>query len=240
MVRFFSAVLDFLFPPVCPVCSESVTRHGAMCHNCFSKIRWISDPKCSKCGYPFPANIDRNAKRLLCPDCLVNKSKIDWMRAATVYDDGSKGIILPFKHAGKINFKGMISNSMVGLLKECPHEIDIIVPVPLANARLRQRGYNQSAIIGSEISKMTGIKMDVRTVSRTKWTHDMGHLKAKERKKNISGAFRVNKDLKGKNVLLIDDVRTTGATLEELAKVLKKAGVKTVSGLVFARVVRDF
>jgi len=235
--------LDFIFPPRCPVCGESVSMHGQICFVCWNKFNWLGDPKCAKCGYPFPANIEHD-KNMLCPTCtqksvIPAKAGMDWMRSASVYDDASRGMMLPFKHGGKLQYGVPMSRTMITMLSELPVKELTVLPVPLAYRRLWKRGYNQAALLARPIAKHLGAEIDYNSVRRTNRA-DMGHKNAKQRKRNIVGVFRVRSPdkIKGRRILLVDDVFTTGATFDELAKTLKKAGAVWVGGITFCRTVR--
>lgn len=231
-------VIEFLFPAVCPICDNPVSIHGELCSDCWVNFNWISNPKCYKCGYPFPANIDLG-ERPLCPICAAGKSELDFIRSACVYDEMSRSVILPFKHSGKIKYSKFMSRAMIWALRDLNLSPDIIMPMPLANKRLRHRGYNQATLLAGPIAKAFGCPMDLVSVHR-KYRKDMGHKNAAERAKNISGVFSVVRPdkIKGKKILLVDDVMTTGASFSELRNVLIKAGATEVYGVVFARVVR--
>ena len=231
-------ILDFLFPPSCPICKESVSEYGTLCPTCWAGFNWIGDPKCCKCGYPFPADLDLGPAPM-CPVCAADNCELDWIRSACVYDDFSRGIMLPFKHAGKLHYQKIMSRAMIGTLRELNDSVDIVLPVPLAYFRLWKRGYNQSTLLARPIAKHLGARLDLSCVTR-KYRPDMGHKNAKQRTENIRGVFNiVNPDkIKGKTILLVDDVMTTGATFSELNRVLKHAGARAVYGIVFCRVVR--
>ncbi len=231
-------ILDFLFPPACPICNKSVTEHGALCSMCWSKFNWISDPKCCKCGYPFPADLDLGPNPL-CPICASGSNELDWTRSACVYDDVSRNIMLPFKHAGALRYQKIMSRAMIAALRELKEDVDLVLPVPLAYGRLWKRGYNQATLLARPIAKHMKIKMDVDSIRR-KYRPDMGHKNAKQRAENIHGVFEIIKpeNIKDKTILLVDDVMTTGSTFIELHRVLKQAGARAVYGIVFCRVVR--
>ncbi len=233
-----SKILDFLFPPSCLVCKEPSTEHGTMCPKCWSSFNWIGNPKCCKCGYPFPADLDLGPNPL-CPTCASGNNELDWIRAACVYDDVSKNIMLPFKHAGRLQYQKIMSRAMILSLRELPGGVDVVMPIPLAYRRLFKRGYNQSTLLARPIAKSLNIKIDVSTVRR-KYRPDMGHKNAAQRAENIRGVFSVRNPnaIRGKTILLVDDVMTTGATFNEMKKVLKRNGAKAVYGIVFCRVVR--
>ncbi len=232
-----SHFIDFLFPPSCPICNSRTMNHGEFCADCWSKFNWIGDPKCSVCGYPFPSNIDLGPKPL-CPVCAIDKNEIDFARAACVYEDWSRNIMLPFKHSGALKYKDVMSNAMIGALRDVPN-FDIVMPVPLAYLRLWKRGYNQATLLARPIARHFNKKLDVISVTR-KYKPDMGHKTASQRAENIRGVFRIKhpENINGKKILLVDDVMTTGATFAELSKVLKRAGATSVYGVTFCRTVR--
>lgn len=238
MVKIFKNILGFLFPPACPLCDTPVSTHGELCADCWTAINWIDNPKCAKCGYPFPADLDLGGTPL-CPVCAAGESELDWIRSACVYDDASKRAMLPFKHAGKIQYAQFMARAMIWALRDINLDADTIMPVPLATRRLFKRGYNQATLLARPIAQAYGIKIDYDSVHR-KYRDDMGHKTARERAENIRGVFSVahpNK-IRGKKILLVDDVMTSGATFRELRRVLIRAGARAVYGITFCRVVR--
>ena len=237
MVKFFKSFLDFIYPPLCPLCGERVERHGNLCATCWAKFNWITNPKCFKCGYPFPANLDLGAKPM-CPHCAAGECDLDFIRSACVYDDVSKRVMLPFKHTSQLKYKTLMSRAMINCLHDVDFDVDVVMPVPLAWRRLFKRGYNQATLLARPIAEHYNAILDTDSVSR-KYKPDMGHKTTKQRQENVRGVFNVvNKDkIRGKKILLVDDVMTSGATFYELNRVLRKAGASAVYGVSFCRVV---
>jgi ComF family protein len=233
----YSKIIDFIFPPACPVCGARVIDDGQLCAECWGHFHWISAPLCKTCGYPFPANIDRDAD-LMCPTCAAGGAEVDWMRAACVYDDVSKNIMLPFKHAAKTFYSKSMSRAMISALRDAP-EFDVILPVPLARRRLFKRGYNQAGILARAIAGHFDRPIDYNSFSR-KHRPSMGKMSKSQRQENIRGALKIVAPdaFRGKRVLLVDDVFTHGVTFSEMNRLLKKAGAVAVYGIVFCRVVR--
>nr|MBQ0091225.1 ComF family protein [Candidatus Enterousia merdequi] len=219
------------------MCGNSVSVHGTLCSKCWSEFNWISNPKCYKCGYPFPADLDLGNKPM-CPHCASGECELDCIRSACVYDNISKNIMLPFKHASALKYQTLMSNAMINCLRDLNLDIDVVMPVPLAYKRLWKRGYNQATLLARPIAKYFNAGLDVDSVSR-KYKSDMGHKTSKQRRENVRGVFQiVNKEgLVGKKILLVDDVMTSGATFYELNRVLRKAGVSAVYAVSFCRVV---
>ena len=238
MVKFLSRIIDFVFPPACPLCDTPVSTDGMLCPDCWSSMNWVSNPKCVKCGYPFPADLDLGATPL-CPVCASGNCELDWIRCACVYDNASRSAMLPFKHGGRTRYARFMSRAMISALSDIVVDADVVMPVPLANRRLFHRGYNQATLLARPIAAHFGIDMDLDSVSR-KYRPDMGHKTARQRAGNIYGVFTVTRPecIRGRKILLVDDVMTSGATFSELRRVLMRAGASAVYGVTFCRVVR--
>ena len=239
MVGIFKSVLNFIFPPSCLVCDSDLFSDDGLCSDCLNELKFITRPFCNCCGYPFDLQEYEVLKTFLCAKCAAKYYKFDKARSAVCYNEMSKNIILPFKHADKTRYKNFISKLMINAGADLFVDADVIIPVPIHFTRLLKRKYNQSTLIGNIISKNTKIPIFYDVLIRVKKTKSQGHLTVKQRKVNISNAFitRNNDKIKGKTILLIDDVFTSGATLNECSKILKKADAKKVYVLTFARVV---
>ena len=189
MVKLFNHILNFIYPPICPLCNESVSEHGNLCSKCWNEFNWISNPKCFKCGYPFPADLDLG-DRPLCPHCASGECELDFIRSACVYDDVSKNIMLPFKHASALKYQTLMSRAMINSLRDLNLNIDVVIPVPLAYKRLFKRGYNQATLLARPIAKYFNAVLDVDAISR-KYRPDMGHKTSKQRRENVRGVFKI-------------------------------------------------
>lgn len=230
-------IFDFLLPPLCPICQKKTLSIDDLCPDCYQKIHFISKPYCSICGRPFYI---KTFGENTCADCLKTKPTYHKARASFLYDDFSKKLILPFKHADKIEHLPLLVNLLNQAGKELFPETDIVIPIPLHRLRLLKRRYNQAALLAQKLAhKHHKIYMPDNLI-RIRATKSQGHLKSTERKKNIRKAFHVKypAEIKGKNILLIDDVLTTGATVNECCRTLLKAGAKSVSVLTLARVLK--
>lgn len=219
------------------MCKASVESHGTLCAKCWKSFNWISNPKCFRCGYPFPADLDLGPTPM-CPHCAAGECDLDFIRSACVYDDVSKNIMLPFKHASQLQYQTLMSRAMINALRDLNLDVDIVMPVPLAWKRLFKRGFNQAVLLARPIAKYYNADLDVGSVTR-KYKPDMGHKTSKQRRENVRGVFKiVNKNsIKDKKILLVDDVMTSGATFYELNRVLRNAGVSAVYAVSFCRVV---
>ncbi|WP_409432869.1 ComF family protein [Litorimonas sp. RW-G-Af-16] len=202
-------------------------------------VKFLDEPCCDACGFPF----DYAAQAMsLCLRCAAYPPTYDRARSAMAYDDASRQLILSFKHGGRTNGLGLFTTQMSRAGRTLLAEADIIVPVPLHTTRLRRRRYNQSAILGRSLAQMRGLTFDPDSLLRKRATDTQGGKSAMGRRRNVKGAFHVpdarRNYIASKRIVLIDDVMTTGATLEACAKTLKRAGAAHVDGLCLARVVR--
>ena len=228
----FSFVLDVLMPPRCFLCGQLVTYKSGLCPDCFTQIRYIpAEASCPLCGRPYEV-----ATNAVCTQCLAHKPRYTSARAIMVYDDISKRLILPFKHADRTDMTPFLAQQLLTFGKEQIAKCDTVMAVPLHTSRLRQRKYNQALLLAQYVAKKTGKTLLPDALVRVRATKTQGHDSATQRKKNVQGAFAVKSraNLKGRRVLLIDDVRTTGATLDACATALRKAGVQEVHVLVLA------
>lgn len=235
VARFF---IEFLFPSACPLCGTPVSINGELCADCWTAFNWIGRPCCEKCGYPFPADLDLGLHPL-CPNCASGGCVLDLIRSACVYDDASRAAVLPFKHASRISYAAFMSRAMIWALRDVDIAPDVVMPVPLAWRRLFHRGYNQATLLARPISLAFGVPMDTNSIRR-KYRPDMGHKNPAQRAENIRGVFQVVRPdkIRGRKILLVDDVMTTGATFAELRRVLLRAGASAVYGVTFCRTVR--
>ncbi len=238
MKKLFSAFINFLFPHCCPVCKNPIERDALLCAQCLDSLTWINDPKCVKCGYPFPGEASAETGAM-CPVCAAGLNELDWVRSSVEYDEFSKQIVLAFKYSDAFRYTRLMSRAMMLNLAELPGNVDLVMPVPLAYKRIVKRGYNQATILAAPIAKILNVKMDIDSIWR-EHRKDMGHLNPRQRAENIRGVFHVKhpQNIRGKTILLVDDVMTSGATFGELRRVLKRAGAKAVYGVTFCRVVR--
>lgn len=229
--------LDILFPPICPISRESVDQWGALSPSAWSALSFLGGPACTICAFPFEYDFGKTA---ICGVCETNKPAYDASKAALIYDDKSRRLILPFKHGDQTYLAKSLSKAMFNAGKEILNDADILIPVPLHRRKLWMRRYNQAGILAKYLGAMSDKNIIHDVLIRTRWTGTQGYLRRKQRQANVSNAFGVypGKEglIKGKKICLIDDVYTSGSTLHESAKALKKAGASHVSTLCFARV----
>jgi ComF family protein len=238
--RWGRAALDLLYPPLCIGCRTQVAAPGLFCAACWADIAFLDGAACRRCGLPF--EIDPGGETD-CAACLAEPPAFDRARAVMRYDEKSRAPILAFKHADRLDlapgFAGWLARAGRGLVDEC----DLIVPVPLHATRLWRRRYNQAAELARGLAKISNRPFDAMTLQRTRPTPSQGAMpSAKARRRNMRGAFEVpghhRGAIEGRAILLIDDVLTTGATVDACALALKRAGASKVHALALARVVR--
>lgn len=234
--KYLTTLIEFLFPSTCPLCDAHVETHGELCGDCWPSFNWIDGAKCVRCGFPFASSFDMGPN-MMCPTCAAGKCELDLIRSACVYDDASRMAMLPYKHAGRTQYAHFMSRAMIWALCDVDIKPDVVMPVPLARRRLFQRGYNQATLLARPIARAFGVPMDLDSVAR-KYRENMGHKTSRQRAQNIHNVFNVkNPDkIRGKKILLVDDVMTTGATFNELHRVLVNAGASAVYGVTFCRV----
>jgi len=237
----FRRIIDVVLPPTCPGCGSQVSDAQTLCAECWSQLTFLGAACCDACAHPFDYEVP---ERTLCGACVRNAPSFDRARAAVLYDERSRDLVLGFKHADRTEAAELYAKWMVGAGRELVADADVIVPVPLHWTRLFARRYNQAALLALGISKIGDTPVVTDAMVRKRSTPSQGHLGRLARARNVKGAFGVaprhRLKLKGKRVLLIDDVYTTGATVRTAAKVLKRAGCAGVDVLVLARVVRGF
>ena len=236
----FGFLFNMILPPRCIKCGKILSERNGLCAECFAEINFISEPYCYRCGHPFPADSGAkfNAKQI-CGNCARDKKPLFFMqRSAFLYDEHSKNLILDFKFHDKTVSAEVLANMLFSAGKDIWAENpDFLLPVPLHTKRLRKRRYNQSALLCKYLSAKTLVPADYFSLVRTVNTIPQVMLKGNQRMKNLKGAFAVKnpEKLKDKSVVLVDDVKTTGSTLNECAKALKKAGVKHIYALTLAQ-----
>jgi ComF family protein len=246
MNRIFQWGVNLVLPPRCPINGNIVDSVGAISPEAWKNLTFVSDPHCKCCGIPFAveSNLSSNFESdFLCGQCIATPRHFDKAKSLFVYDEGCRKMILAFKHGDALHLHTTLAPLLAHLGKNFIYPDSILVPIPLHWRRLVGRRYNQSAILAQAMSKISGQPYWPDLLMRVRHTPPQGHKSAKDRQQNVSGAFEINfnhKDkIKDKHIVLIDDVFTTGATLDECSKTLKSAHVASVNILTVARAVKD-
>lgn len=239
MWAFFSNLLNAILPPRCIKCGTVIADDSGLCAECFNEINFISAPYCQKCGHPF--EMAPSTGKMLCGRCMKNlKTPFRLSRSTVHYDEASKNLILAFKFMDKTDNAATLARWLNLAGRDIwAAGVDLMLPVPLHYTRLLKRRYNQCALLTAELHKLNGVPADYTSLVKHRRTRPQVEFSGHERIKNLKGAFSVKhpEKIKGKRIVLIDDVMTTGSTLKECALVLKRAGARSVDTLTVARVV---
>jgi len=223
------SIMDFVYPPHCLVCGRYLSeKEKDLCEGCWNSLGMIPFPFCPNCKSFFSDEKNR------CLFCSTD-SNLLYVRSLGIFDDFYKVLIHKFKYKGKVSLGKKLSKKLGEEIKKDKRfsSFDFLIPVPLHPARKRERGYNQSEVMGEVISKELDISFLKNVLKRIKNTKDQTKLNDEQRRKNVKDAFKVSfpEMIKDKKIILVDDVITTGATLDECAKVLKDNGAKKIVGV---------
>jgi ComF family protein len=230
--------LDVALPPLCPSCREPLGDGVGLCAACWSKLSLIEKPYCARLGIPF---IYDPGPGLLSMEAIADPPAYDRARAAVRYDEIARALVLRFKYSDRLDLAPMIGRWMARAGRELLADADALLPVPLHWRRLWARRFNQAAALAGTISDVSGVPVLHGAIKRVRATPQQVGLSKSERADNVQGAFRVPADRKaeiaGKRLILVDDVLTSGVTVDTCARALLRAGATHVDLLVFARVV---
>lgn len=234
-----TAALDLLLPPTCMLCPEPVDAPGLLCGQCFGDLTAVGEPCCQCCGVPFDLAWQA-AEGGLCQRCIDTPPPFERARGALLYDNGSRRLVLPFKHGDRIEFAQLLARLMARSGRRLLQEADVLVPVPLHRRRLFVRRYNQAALLAQALAAMTARPVLVDALARVTATQNLEGKTAAERRDEVATAFAVRPRriglLEGRRVLLVDDVMTSGATAGACSECLLAAGAAAIDVLVGARV----
>ena len=232
-------IVDLLFPPRCPLCGAGLATQDGLCSDCWGTLSIPGEPACSACQRPFPEDVEAGS---LCAPCMAAPPRHDGIASGTLYNEPSRKLVLAFKHGRRIALAPMLARLIAARLPEQEGEW-LVVPVPLHRWRLWRRGFNQAALLARELARQKGGALVVDALVRRKATPMLGGLGRKARARALAGAIAVNPRrvarLKGAQVLLVDDVLTSGATTDACVSTLKRAGAERVVVACFARVLDE-
>lgn len=238
-MKILAKILNFILPPRCAVCGKILNTDKGVCDKCIKEIEFLKAPICHRCGHSLTEATSQTDNYLLCGQCLRNKRQVFRLsRSAFIYDDFSKKLILDFKFYDHTELAPLLAKMMYVAGSDIfASSVDVIIPVPLHYTRLLWRKYNQSSLLAKELSSLTGIPTNNFILRKTRRTKPQTECSGAIRLKNLKNAFVIKNAnlIRGKRVLLIDDVLTTGATLKECSLALKRAGAKSVDWLTVAR-----
>jgi ComF family protein len=231
-------MLELLFPQLCAACREPVGGEGGFCAACWSGLHFLDGPACACCGTPFAVDPGPGS---FCAACLARPPSFSKARAILSYDEESRGAILALKHADRLELVPAFARWLGRVGRPLIADCDLIVPVPLHRSRLWLRRYNQSAELARRLAGDWSRDFDPLALVRSRRTASQGEMpSARARRRNVLSAFRVPDParVRGRKILLVDDVLTTGATAEACARALRRAGAADIAVLTLTRVVR--
>jgi len=232
-----ASAVDFALPPRCPACGTILADPHRFCLACWQALTFLGEPCCVRCGLPFEYGGEAEVE---CGRCLAEPPPFDRLRAAVAYGEVARGVALKLKHGGRPGVAETLASFMLRHL-DSPADA-LLIPVPLHRWRIWRRGYNQAALIASALARRSGLAADLDILRRTRATPMLRGLGRRERALAVRGAFKVadggKARVRGRRVILVDDVFTSGATAEACARALKRAGAASVDVLCWARVVR--
>lgn len=239
-MEIFARFLEIIYPPRCHICRAFLADRNAgnnhFCDDCLNSFIRITSPLCPVCGTPFVSRVEEDH---LCEECLRKLPFYDILASPYLYEGGITDTIHQIKYSGKTYLAQSLGDLLAASAREKFGDTkgSLIMPVPLHPKRLRERGFNQSLVLARAIGPLLEARIDFLSLRRVRYTQPQTGLKRDERRRNVKGAFDISgqPDLKGKTIILVDDVATTGNTLNECARVLKKAGCEKVLCLTLAR-----
>lgn len=242
LLRIAAMPAAVLFPPVCPGCRRLVSQPGTLCPHCWGKLRFLERPWCDVLGTPFSVDPGPGA---VSAAAIANPPPFDRARAAVIYTGVARELVQRLKFQDGTDLAPAMAGWMARAGAELIADAEFVVPVPLHRLRFLRRRFNQSAELARALSAQTSLAFAPEILERSKKTRHQVGLHANERAENVRAAFRVPvaevARIKGRRLLLVDDVLTTGATVSSAARALKRAGAARVDVLTFARVpIGDF
>ncbi len=238
--RFGRWSIDLVLPPQCPCCDQHLLENGGICPACWCRLDLISKPRCNVSGLPFSYDPGSGARSAA---ALAEPPEYDRARFAARFDGVARDLVHALKYRDRLDISRPLGHLMTQAGEDLLQEADFVLPVPLYSMRLWRRRFNQSALLANSIADQTGLGVRHNILRRVRPTRPQVGLTAVQRRRNVSGAFAiadaVRQDVVGRRVVLIDDVITTGATINACAQALRSGFAESVDVLAFARVVEQ-
>ncbi len=223
--KFSEKLIDNLYPRICPVCKEITQKKRLICPDCIDKLDFVEEPVCLKCGKQL-----LDSSKEYCKDCTEHIKSYEYGMALLNYDDTADRIMIDIKYKNKREYIEPLAKLMAAryaneIIKISP---DVLMPIPVHKKRLRERGYNQSALLAKKLALYLKMPYDDTVIKRSKNTKAQKELSPQQRLANLNRAFYCEKDCAYEKVLLVDDIYTTGSTIEACSRALKSSGASEV------------
>jgi len=238
--RVGALALDLLYPPACLACRAAIAAHGGLCPACWRAMRFIEKPYCERLGIPFDSDGFSGTVSL---EALADPPVFNRLRAAACFEGPARTLVHRLKYGDRLELAAPMARWMARAGEDLLNDADLLIPVPLHPRRLARRRFNQSVALAREVFRASSVPLETGLLTRVKPTPPQVGLNRRLRAANVKGAFAVaarrEGALAGRRLLLVDDVATSGATLNAAAHALLRAGAERVDALVFARVVTE-
>lgn len=227
IIRFFYGMfLDLIYPRRCPVCDKAVKPFGNLiCEECKKKIEYVRAPYCQKCGKEL-----KDKRAVFCHDCAHKEHKYDRGMALFAYPCVADSIYR-FKYRGRREYGAYYGERMASILgnRILSLKPDALVPVPIHSSKKKMRGYNQAEVLAKEVGRRLNIPVETNLIKRIRKTVPMKDLSAQERQNNLKKALKIcRNDVKLNTIIIVDDIYTTGSTIDAMSEELRKAGIKYI------------
>lgn len=226
MHRFLSELLNYIYPPRCPICDAILDPGKEICISCQAEPLLILEPSCKKCGKP----LDYDTQEY-CVDCTKKKHRFEQGKAVFLYKDGMKKSMYRFKYSNRREYANFYAKQAAKVYGDWVHRnrVEVVIPIPMYYKKRRKRGYNQAEVFARALGKELGIAVDERIVERIRETTPQKELNDKQRQNNLKKAFQLTENIvKYKEILLVDDIYTTGSTMDAVAETLLAGGARNI------------
>jgi ComF family protein len=234
-LSFADGLADLIIPPACLACQEPLAGHDAICASCWTDISFIRAPLCDRLGLPMPFD---TGGTIVSAAATANPPNYDRARAVAHFSGVMREMILQFKYGDTHNARKLFGRWLSSAGAELIADCDVIAPVPMHRRHLLARRFNQSALLAQELARTCNRHYEPRLLNRVRHTESQVGLTSAQRRRNLAGAFAVTERqkarIKGRKILLVDDVITTGTTLNACARAIRRAGAARVDALALA------